>query len=199
MRVSSAVLGVIRGERQKSLKFLLVNPRKANIARTLRNLNMENISTITIQKYNSLGTHSCTVPFSRLLAVLFATTAIGIAERKLLLSVGIAQPRCNFEIRLNETKIVGAVGALFLAERHNTCMNKIDDSQRPSSDPFSRPIPGRSTGQLRIWQGRARRERRSCRDPHGRAQGRLLLPLLRGAAKRSQDSRLWRNPSHAAK
>jgi hypothetical protein len=83
--------GVIRGERQKSLKLLLVNPRKANITRTLRNLNMKNsISTIIIRKCNSLGTHSCTVPFSRLLAVLFATTAIGITERKFLLRVNIA-------------------------------------------------------------------------------------------------------------
>jgi hypothetical protein len=71
---------VIRSERQMSLKLLLVNPRKANITRTLRN--------------------SCTVPFCRLLAVLFATTAICIAERKLLLRVDIAEPRRNFEIRL---------------------------------------------------------------------------------------------------
>lgn len=71
------------------------------------------VSTIIIRKCNSLGTHSCTVPFSRLLAVLFATTAIGIAERKFLLRVDIAQPRRNFEIRLNETKIVDTVRALF--------------------------------------------------------------------------------------
>jgi hypothetical protein len=106
--------GVIRGERQKSLKLLLVNPRKANITRTLCNLNMkDSISTIFIRKCNSLGSHSCTVPFSRLLAVLFATTAIGIAERKFLLRVNIAQPRRDFEIRLKETKIVRTVRALF--------------------------------------------------------------------------------------
>jgi hypothetical protein len=111
--------GVIRDERQKSLKLLLVNPRKANITHTLRNLNMKNsISTITNRKCNSLGTHSCAVPFSRLLAVLFAATAIGIAESKFLLSVGVAQPRRNFEIRLKETKIVGDVGALFQLKHH---------------------------------------------------------------------------------
>jgi hypothetical protein len=71
------------------------------------------LNTIIIRKCNSLRTHSCTVPFSRLLAVLFATTAIGIAERKFLLRVDIAQPRRNFEIRLNETKIVDTVRALF--------------------------------------------------------------------------------------
>ena len=104
--------GVIRDERQKSLKLLLVDPRKANIARTLRNLGMKNgISTIIIRKCNSPGTHSRTVPFSRLLAVLFATTAIGIAKCKFLLRVGITQPRRNFEIRLKETKIVDTVGA----------------------------------------------------------------------------------------
>ena len=64
-----------------------------------------------IRKWNSLGTHSCTVPFSRLLSVLFATTAISVAERKFLLRVDVAQPRRNFEIRLKETKIT--VGALF--------------------------------------------------------------------------------------
>jgi hypothetical protein len=105
--------GVIRRERQKSLKLLLVNPRKANIARALRNLNMNGISTIIIRKCNSLGTHSCTIPFSGLLAVLFATTAIGVAERKFFLRVGIAKPRRNFEIRLKEKTIVGTVGALF--------------------------------------------------------------------------------------
>jgi hypothetical protein len=100
--------GIIGGEWKKLLKLLLVNPRKANITRTLRNLKMKNsFSTIIIQKCNSLGTHSCTVPFSRLLAVLLATTTIGIAERKFLLRVDIAQPRRNFKIRLKETKIVG--------------------------------------------------------------------------------------------
>lgn len=101
-------------EWQKSLKLFFVNPRKANITRTLRNLNMKNsISTVIIRKYYSLKTYSCTVPFSCLLAVLFATTAIGIAERKFLLRIGIAQPRRNFEIRLKEMKVVGIVGALF--------------------------------------------------------------------------------------
>jgi hypothetical protein len=71
------------------------------------------VSTIIIRKCNSLGTHSCTVPFSRLLAVLFATAAISIAERKFLLGVDIAQPGSNFEIRLNETTIVDTVRALF--------------------------------------------------------------------------------------
>jgi hypothetical protein len=33
--------GVIRSERQMSLKLLLVNPRKANITRTLRDLKNE--------------------------------------------------------------------------------------------------------------------------------------------------------------
>lgn len=68
---------------------------------------------MTIRQYNSLGTHSRTVPFSSLLAVLFATTAIGITERKFLLRVDIAKPRRNFEIRLKEMKVVGKVGALF--------------------------------------------------------------------------------------
>lgn len=45
----------MRGERQKSLKLLFVNPRKANITCTLRNLNMKSsISTIILRKYNSL-------------------------------------------------------------------------------------------------------------------------------------------------
>jgi hypothetical protein len=64
------------------------------------------------------GTHSCAVPLGRLLTVLFATTAIGIAERKFLLRVDIAQPRRNFEIRLKETKIAGTVSALFWLEHH---------------------------------------------------------------------------------
>ena len=101
------------GEWQKSLKLLLVNPRKADIARALRNLNMKNrISTTIIQRIAD-ETHSCTVPLSRLLAVLFATTAIGIAESKFLLRVGIAQPRRDFEIGLKKTKIVATAGALF--------------------------------------------------------------------------------------
>ena len=71
------------------------------------------ISTTNHSKIQSLGTHSCTVPFGRLLAVLFATTAIGIAERKFLLRVDIAQLRRDFEIRLKETKIVSTDGSLF--------------------------------------------------------------------------------------
>jgi hypothetical protein len=105
--------GVTRGERPKSLKLLLINPCKANITRTLRNLNIKNgISTIIIRKCNPLGTHSCAVPSSRLLAVLFATTAIGIAKRKFLLRVDIAQPRRNFEIRLKRDE-AGAARKLF--------------------------------------------------------------------------------------
>jgi hypothetical protein len=105
---------VVRSERQMLLKLLLVNPRKADITRTLRNLNMTtSISTTVIRKCNSHGTHSCTVPFSRLLAVFLTTTAIRIAERKFLLRIDIAEPCRNFEIRLKEKQIVGTVAAFF--------------------------------------------------------------------------------------
>jgi hypothetical protein len=69
-------------------------------------------ASVVIRKFSSLRlSHSCTVPFSGFLAVLFAATAIRIAKRKLLLRVSIAQPRRNFEIRLKV--IVGTVAALF--------------------------------------------------------------------------------------
>src|SRR5712675_1064816 len=151
---------------------------------------------MTCRKCNSLEPHRCTVPLGCFLAVFFTATTIRIAKCELLLCINITEPCCNLEIRLKrQPKTSSSSARCYLTQNNN---DKTEDSQRPSSDPFSRPILGKSTGRPRILRGRARRAPHLCRCPHERFQGRLQLPPPRGAAMKNQESRPWDNPNHAA-
>jgi len=78
MRVSEWSKRTLRVDQRPSLKLLFVNPSKANVTRSL--------------------CHSCTVPFSRFFTVFFTTTAISVAESKLLLCIHIAKLCCDLKI-----------------------------------------------------------------------------------------------------